>query len=53
LGHDRRYSIATDKVAALGWQARRSFDEALEETVRFYVEHREWWEPLTSRVRNR
>lgn len=53
LGHDRRYSIATDKVAALGWQARRSFDEALEETVRFYVEHREWWEPLTARVRNR
>ncbi|MFN7147870.1 MAG: dTDP-glucose 4,6-dehydratase [Microthrixaceae bacterium] len=53
LGHDRRYSIATDKVAALGWHARRSFDEALEETVRFYVEHREWWEPLTARVRNR
>jgi dTDP-glucose 4,6-dehydratase len=53
LGHDRRYSIATDKVAALGWQARRSFDEALEETVRFYVDHRDWWEPLTARVRNR
>jgi dTDP-glucose 4,6-dehydratase len=53
LGHDRRYSIATDKVAALGWRARRSFDEALEETVRFYVDHRDWWEPLTSRVRNR
>jgi dTDP-glucose 4,6-dehydratase len=53
LGHDRRYSIATDKVAGLGWRARRSFDEALEETVRFYVDHRDWWEPLTSRVRNR
>ena len=52
-GHDRRYSIATDKVAALGWQATRSFDEALEETVRFYVDHRDWWEPLTARVRNR
>ena len=23
LGHDRRYSIATDKVAALGWRARQ------------------------------
>jgi dTDP-glucose 4,6-dehydratase len=52
-GHDRRYSIATDKVAALGWRATRSFDEALEETVRFYVDHRDWWEPLTARVRNR
>jgi len=53
LGHDRRYSIATDKVAALGWQARRSFDEALDETVRFYADHRSWWEPLTARVKNR
>jgi dTDP-glucose 4,6-dehydratase len=53
LGHDRRYSIATDKVAALGWRARRSFDEALEETVRFYTDNRAWWEPLTARVKNR
>ena len=52
-GHDRRYSIATDKVADLGWRARRSFDEALEETVRFYVDNRSWWEPLTARVKNR
>jgi dTDP-glucose 4,6-dehydratase len=52
-GHDRRYSIATDKVAELGWQARRSFDEALEETVRFYTDNRSWWEPLTARVKNR
>lgn len=53
LGHDRRYSIDASKVAALGFTPKRSFDEALEETVRFYVEHREWWEPLTARVRNR
>lgn len=53
LGHDRRYSIDASKVAALGFTPKRSFDDALEETVRFYVEHREWWEPLTARVRNR
>ncbi len=53
LGHDRRYSIATDKVAALGWVPSTDFDDALEATVRFYVEHREWWEPLRARVRNR
>jgi dTDP-glucose 4,6-dehydratase len=52
-GHDRRYSIATEKVAGLGWQARRGFDEALEETVKFYVDRRDWWEPLRERVRNR
>jgi dTDP-glucose 4,6-dehydratase len=53
LGHDRRYSIDASKVAALGFKPKRTFEDALEETVRFYVEHREWWEPLTSRVRNR
>ena len=52
-GHDRRYSIATDKVAALGWSARRGFDDALDETVGFYRDHRDWWEPLTARVKNR
>ena len=53
LGHDRRYSISTDRVSALGWRPRTGFDEALEETVRFYVDRRDWWEPLRSRVRNR
>jgi dTDP-glucose 4,6-dehydratase len=46
LGHDRRYSIDTSKVAALGWATRRSFDEALEATVAWYRNHRPWWEPL-------
>jgi dTDP-glucose 4,6-dehydratase len=53
LGHDRRYSIATDKVTALGWSPAHDFDDALEETVRFYTDRRDWWEPLLSRVRNR
>ncbi len=52
-GHDRRYSIATDKVRELGWSPSHGFDEALEETVRFYADNREWWEPLLARVRNR
>lgn len=52
-GHDRRYSIDSSKVGGLGFDPDRNFDEALEETVRFYVDHREWWEPLTARVRNR
>jgi dTDP-glucose 4,6-dehydratase len=53
LGHDRRYSIAADKVGALGWTARHGFEDALEETVRFYSDRRDWWEPLTARVKNR
>jgi dTDP-glucose 4,6-dehydratase len=46
LGHDRRYSIHTDKVEALGWKPARDFDEALAQTVAWYTDHRWWWEPL-------
>jgi dTDP-glucose 4,6-dehydratase len=52
-GHDRRYSIRTDKVRELGWAPAKDFDTALAETVAFYVDHPEWWEPLLERVRNR
>ena len=46
LGHDRRYSIATDKVEALGWRPQRDLDEALAVTVEWYRGNRSWWEPL-------
>jgi dTDP-glucose 4,6-dehydratase len=49
LGHDRRYSIATDKVQALGWRPQREFREALEATVTWYRDNRWWWEPLKQR----
>ena len=45
-GHDRRYSVDITKVTALGWTRRRTLDEALEETVRWYRDNRWWWEPL-------
>jgi len=46
LGHDRRYSVDISKITALGWQKRRTLDEALEETVQWYRDNRWWWEPL-------
>jgi dTDP-glucose 4,6-dehydratase len=49
-GHDRRYSITTDKVAALGWSTRWSLDDALAATVEWYRENRAWWEPLKARA---
>jgi dTDP-glucose 4,6-dehydratase len=53
LGHDRRYSIDASKVSALGWSPGTPFAEGLEQTVRFYLDRTDWWEPLTERVRNR
>ncbi len=53
LGHDRRYSIATDKVAALGWSPGVTFAEAIDETIKWYVDNEAWWKPLRDRVKNR
>ncbi|MEN9801434.1 MAG: hypothetical protein RLZ37_559 [Actinomycetota bacterium] len=50
LGHDRRYSVHTDKIQRLGWAPRRTFEEALAETVEWYESHRDWWEPLKARA---
>jgi dTDP-glucose 4,6-dehydratase len=53
LGHDRRYSIATDKVAALGWSPSHTFEDAIDATIRWYLDHEWWWKPLRARVKNR
>ncbi|MCR4405559.1 MAG: GDP-mannose 4,6-dehydratase [Anaerolineae bacterium] len=47
-GHDRRYSLNCDKLKALGWKSRHTFDQALEKTVRWYVENEWWWRPIKS-----
>src|SRR5262249_62370581 len=45
-GHDRRYALDTARLQALGWRPARPFAEVLEATVRWYVEHADWWRPL-------
>jgi dTDP-glucose 4,6-dehydratase len=47
-GHDRRYSLSSDKLAALGWRAQVRFAEGLERTVDWYRENAWWWEPIRS-----
>ncbi len=47
-GHDRRYALDCSKLRALGWTSRHSFDEALEKTVRWYLENPDWWRPIKS-----
>ena len=49
LGHDRRYAIDSSKAQReLGWAPRHRFEEGLAATVRWYVEHRPWWERVIS-----
>jgi len=47
-GHDRRYSLSSEKVRALGWAPRVRFEEGLEQTVAWYRENAWWWEPIRS-----
>jgi dTDP-glucose 4,6-dehydratase len=48
-GHDRRYAVDSGKVRDLGWAPAHSFDAGgLDETVAWYRENREWWEPIKS-----
>jgi dTDP-glucose 4,6-dehydratase len=48
LGHDRRYSLDCTRLREVGWAPSRSFDEALAETVDWYRDNRDWWEPIKS-----
>jgi dTDP-glucose 4,6-dehydratase len=45
-GHDRRYSLDTNKLEALGWQPQEPFEEGLARTVRWYRENEWWWRPI-------
>jgi len=45
-GHDRRYEMASSRIRALGWEPRRSVGDGLEDTIAWYRDRRDWWEPL-------
>jgi dTDP-glucose 4,6-dehydratase len=47
-GHDRRYSLNCDKIKALGWRSRHTFEQALEKTIRWYVNNEWWWRKIKS-----
>jgi dTDP-glucose 4,6-dehydratase len=47
-GHDRRYSLSSEKVRALGWSPRVAFFDGLRQTVSWYRENSWWWEPIRS-----
>jgi dTDP-glucose 4,6-dehydratase len=47
-GHDKRYSLDSSKIKALGWRPGHTFDQALEKTVKWYVENEGWWRKLKS-----
>ncbi len=50
-GHDRRYILDWRKIRReLGWEPQIPFDRGLAETVQWYAQNRDWWEPLRERA---
>jgi len=48
-GHDVRYSLDSSRIRSeLGWKPKRSFEEALKETIDWYVRNESWWKPLAT-----
>jgi dTDP-glucose 4,6-dehydratase len=48
-GHDRRYSLGSEKIRdELGWEAQIRFEEGLERTVGWYRDNEDWWAPIRS-----
>lgn len=49
LGHDMRYAIDSRKLQAeLGWEPSLQFEEGIEKTVRWYLDHQEWMDDIVS-----
>ena len=47
--HDKRYALSTTRIRTeLGWAPDRSFEKALEETVKWYVNNEAWWRPIVN-----
>lgn len=49
LGHDMRYAIDSRKLQSeLGWEPSLQFEEGIEKTVRWYLDHQDWMDSITS-----
>ncbi|MEL7485680.1 MAG: GDP-mannose 4,6-dehydratase, partial [Pseudomonadota bacterium] len=49
-GHDARYAIDCDKIEReLGWTPSRTIEDGMRDTVRWYLEHEDWWRAIQAR----
>ncbi len=48
-GHDRRYAIDPAKMQkTFGWAPRTAFSDGIRKTIRWYLEHKTWWEHISN-----
>ena len=49
-GHDKRYALNCQKLKALGWRRKYTFEQALTKTVEWYKDNARWWAPLKEKM---
>lgn len=48
-GHDRRYAMDSSKIETeLGWKPRKSFEDGIGSTVKWYLDNETWWKRIIS-----
>ena len=48
-GHDMRYAIDPTKIHnELGWLPETRFEDGIKKTIKWYLEHKDWWETIIS-----
>ena len=48
-GHDRRYAIDPTKITTqLGWEPETKFTNGIVKTIKWYLDHKDWWEEIIS-----
>ena len=50
-GHDKRYSLDSRKLHKLGWKPEAEFEEALEYTIKWYLDNEDWWDAIKKKSR--
>ena len=46
LGHDLRYAVDSSNLRAMGWRPKHDFEDRLDDTIHWYRDRTDWWEPL-------
>jgi dTDP-glucose 4,6-dehydratase len=50
--HDRRYSIDTKKIEAIGFKRQYTFEDCMRQTFQWYVDNPEWWRAIKEKQRD-